>query len=166
MNLTSDQRQFLLFFAYNVIPLIKYNSSARNACRNTYSMYARRGQAVDGARKAIEDLCGECEFSDETIKPFIKAIVAHFQGGKHVRKKLTKEEQDALLIACGMKCQHCGKLLTDINFDHILPFCLVFETIENNRQCLCPECNRAKAANIPTSNVKRNQVDEISRVPA
>lgn len=148
MTITNNQRQFLLFLASDVIPLIKYDDKVRNTCRNTYSKYAMGGHAIQGARQAIQDLCGVCDFPDETIKPFVKAIVAHFQGGKRARKRLTQEEQNELLIACGMKCQKCGKLLTDVNFDHILPFCLVFDTVEENRQCLCPECNKAKANTI------------------
>jgi 5-methylcytosine-specific restriction endonuclease McrA len=149
MLITNDQRQFLLLLANNFVPLMKRDVKLRNDLRSTYSEYSMKGRAIEGIRYVIRETCGECEFSNETIKPFIKAIVVHLQGYKPPREQMPQEEQDRLLIACGMKCQSCGKLLTDVNFDHILPYCLVFDTIKDNIQCLCPECNKAKGTTIP-----------------
>jgi 5-methylcytosine-specific restriction endonuclease McrA len=95
------------------------------------------------------ELCGICDYSDKVLRDFAPAVRIHLNQMPQSRKALTYEEKLELMNRCGLICPECGKPLLDINFDHILPFFLVYDTLDlANRQCLCPECNRDKGSAI------------------
>lgn len=55
-----------------------------------------------------------------------------------------------LLRMQGRKCAFCAKNLGEYHVDHMIPVALGGKTEDENLQLLCPECNRAKGAKLPS----------------
>ena len=70
----------------------------------------------------------------------------------NVRKPVSKEtkiklieQQNGLCAACG---EPFGKDLSKVHVDHIVPWKLVGDELDNNYQALCETCNECKSASI------------------
>lgn len=53
----------------------------------------------------------------------------------------------------GPHCQSCGKLIDitpdtpdPFELDHVVPLWMGGQDVDSNRQCLCPDCHKAKTA--------------------
>ena len=62
------------------------------------------------------------------------------------RRYFSTEEREALFIIAGGRCQICGCLLENNDFecDHIIPFSQGGPTDIINGQAVCLKCNRSK----------------------
>lgn len=74
---------------------------------------------------------------------------AHFKKNSH-RKSIPLSLKKILFDKQDGKCAVCGEALGDnwskIHVDHIIPWALVGDELENNYQDLCETCNECKSA--------------------
>lgn len=161
MKVTTDEQfDFIDFFDTYALPLLS-NSKIRNNAR--YEFYEAMGDNLLGVKRVMEFLELPCDFDNEAIEPFIDAIKNHLSGVRPSRETLPDQEKERLLEIATHRCNICKKPVKNIHaahFDHIIPFYLVFDTITNNRQCLCPECNRKKGNKIGRPN-RLNSIQSI-----
>ena len=78
-------------------------------------------------------------------------IEAYFKKGSK-RRTISKELKEELCKKQNWKCMVCGEDLdkngSKIHIDHIIPWSLVGDELENNYQALCETCNESKSASI------------------
>ena len=91
----------------------------------------------------------QIELSDDDAKKIASWIDA-YRRKKPTRKALSKEMREDLVKKQHGICPVCGENLgTDyskIHIDHIIPFILVGDELDNNYQALCNTCNECKNA--------------------
>lgn len=92
-----------------------------------------------------------CNFSSEeseTLLRWFKAWIS--KDGR--RKSFTLEEKLLLAKKQQMLCNICQKELrptsSDMHVDHIIPWQLVGDELEDNYQILCPDCNLEKSCRL------------------
>lgn len=82
----------------------------------------------------------------EIVRPWILANLRK----SNKRKPIPIELKQKLCREQNGKCRVCGESLginlTEIHVDHIIPFALVGDELENNYQALCSTCNLCKSA--------------------
>lgn len=70
----------------------------------------------------------------------------------NVRKRIPNTLVSQLIASQDGKCAICGEPLganmKAVHVDHIVPFALVGDELDNNYQCLCSTCNQSKSAHI------------------
>jgi hypothetical protein len=72
------------------------------------------------------------------------------------RKVITDDMKKTICSRQENTCNHCKKVLKEIQYDHIQPVSGGGLTTLENLQALCPECHREKSADEHTDFVKRN----------
>lgn len=146
---TDEQWQFVQFLDMYFLPRIN-NKDVRNKARLVFNRSI--GNKLLGVRNTMAFLDIPCDFDDETIEPFVESFYMHLKNGPKKREKLPDEEKKRLRNKCNNTCNRCGNELSEVHYDHIIPFRLGFDTIPNNRQCLCPKCNYEKGNTIGRPN--------------
>lgn len=90
------------------------------------------------------------ELSNEEASELSKWFLANFKKTS-TRKKIPDDVRKQLILKQNNKCIACGETLGDISkahVDHIIPWVLVGDELENNYQVLCDKCNECKSASI------------------
>lgn len=147
ISFTNEQYNLLLTFARHVVPSLQ-RKATRKVMRDEFYLAAAKGETRRASVEIVKMLSG-IEYSEEAIVPFIAALERHLNGNNK-RKKLSNEEKKIILKQYGFKCPVCGKTLTIADFDHIIPFYIVFDTMGlENIQCMCKECHQQKGVLVP-----------------
>lgn len=93
----------------------------------------------------------EFEIGKEDAQKVSKWIDAYLKKGSK-RRTISKELKEELCKKQNWKCMVCGEDLdkdgSRIHVDHIIPWSLVGDELENNYQVLCETCNESKSASI------------------
>lgn len=148
-EVTEEHFRFAAYLLTDCLYYIRYDDIAREKAKKIYESHARRGRGIVGVREALISLCGYCEFNDDILTIFRQTVRDLLNQEDYTRAKLDDEDKNLLMKKFNMVCAQCGNPLTTVNFDHILPFFIVGETLElANRQCLCDKCNRLKSSHI------------------
>ncbi|SQC06499.1 HNH endonuclease [Clostridium perfringens] len=86
---------------------------------------------------------------EKEYKFLIKLIIAYLRK-KEKRQKYDKEEKKRLLFEQENKCNICKREINNKNshVDHIIPFKMVGDELDENLQLLCEECNLNKSGSI------------------
>ena len=89
------------------------------------------------------------ELTAQDSQLMLQWIKAHFNK-QDKRKAISAETKQRLCALQKGKCAVCGEDLEDdlskIHVDHIVPWTLVGDELDNNYQCLCSTCNESKSA--------------------
>lgn len=89
------------------------------------------------------------DMSEEDTHTMFQWLNAHFNKQPN-RKPISSDIKDQLFRLQNGKCAVCGEdlgeNLSKIHVDHIIPWALVGDELENNYQCLCQTCNECKSA--------------------
>ncbi len=89
------------------------------------------------------------DLSKEDAHTMFQWINAHFNK-QPKRKIISLDFKEKLYRLQNGKCAVCGEDLGEdlskIQVDHIIPWVLVGDELENNYQCLCQTCNECKSA--------------------
>ena len=100
--------------------------------------------------KAIIKKEVEVELTNEEAQKMEKWFIAN--ENKKPRKHISEAEKYRLLKEQNYKCNICGADLSNsakkIHVDHIIPYELVGDELEDNLQCLCETCNECKNSKI------------------
>lgn len=92
-----------------------------------------------------------CRLSGEEASTMGTWLIAHFRK-KAKRKLLTLELKEELYKKQNGICLCCGEQLGDnmskIHIDHVIPWTLVGDELENNYQDLCETCNECKNSRV------------------
>lgn len=74
---------------------------------------------------------------------------------KHVRKPVTYEELLRLLINAPLECAHCHKAPPQVklHIDHVFPASRGGDSIFENLQFLCQDCNLRKSDKLPITSL-------------
>lgn len=94
--------------------------------------------------------CGYALDSDEN--DFMSTLFDAYRRKKSVRKTIPIEVKKRLCQEQGGICPSCGQQLgadwSKIHVDHIIPWVLVGDELQNNYQALCETCNECKNSKI------------------
>ena len=85
------------------------------------------------------------DFNEEELNTLTNWIFAYFRKST-IRKKITNDEKEILLVKQRYKCFYCKKniLTSNLEVDHKVPFSLVGDELDNNLVATCFCCNREK----------------------
>jgi len=83
------------------------------------------------------------------ITEVLHKLQAQIRVAQNLERVFTQRQRTELLIRSGGKCQSCGDAVNIDTFeaDHIIPYSKGGETVVENGQCLCRNCNRTKSNN-------------------
>ena len=102
-------------------------------------------------KQLVNNICN-CEILEEDLVK-INTWLKAFYSKQDKRKSIENYIKRDLLIKQNYSCAICHKKLSndEIRLDHIIPFDLVGDELENNYQILCTDCNLAKSDHIAQS---------------
>lgn len=85
----------------------------------------------------------------ELQRNYIRLMVRAYLRKEEWRKPFTDGHRKQLVRQQNGKCNYCGENIeySSCHIDHIVPFRLVGDELEENYQALCQKCNQSKADN-------------------
>ena len=109
-----------------------------------------RNKSIKATNMVVSRVC-HCSFLSEDYKWLNKCLVAFFK--KTNRKALNIEKKEDILKKQSYKCAICNKQinLENAEIDHIIPFDIVGDELDDNYQALCSNCNRRKSDTLSIS---------------
>lgn len=87
---------------------------------------------------------------EEDDYKYIYTLIMAYLRKKDIRKRYNEDDKSRLLIKQNYKCDicHCKINLKDSHVDHIIPFKMVGDELNDNYQLLCEQCNFNKSASL------------------
>lgn len=120
------------------------SNQSRQRLRNILSRATDKENAIKSLLQNEQNI----HLSDIEVKRMQMLIEAYLRKSKY-RKSISKDTKLFLLNRQENKCCFCGaKIDMSAHADHIVPFKLVGDELENNLQMLCEHCNESKNASI------------------
>lgn len=120
------------------------NAEAKRRIRNILSRSTDKRAAVSAIflyEMKVSLTEGECNR--------MLLLVEAFLSKNQYRKYITKTEKMEMLNRQNYRCRFCKREIDlSAHADHIIPFKLVGDELENNLQMLCERCNKAKKESI------------------
>lgn len=112
------------------------------------SRFHKTDDHVKLTEKIILKYTGSIVSKDES-KIILKWLIAYFRKGD-VRKSYNKDLKQGILLEQDNRCKICGRetSICDSELDHVIPWVLVGDELEDNLQVLCNTCNERKGKNI------------------
>lgn len=110
-------------------------------------IYRKRLDQILSTKLILKEIT-HCSLPKEDLIWLNKCLQAHFK--KKDRRKSLKQIGIDLWLNGQKNCKICGKHLNvnEINVDHVIPWDIVGDELENNYQILCEHCNKSKGAHI------------------
>ena len=109
----------------------------------------RQTKDFNGAVRTIYLKEFDYELDSEELDLMAKWMNA-YRKKQQVRKAISKDLKKALCEKQGNRCAICNQLLSEIDsqihVDHIVPWVLVGDELEDNYQALCETCNACKSS--------------------
>ena len=141
------KKALLLNMFKKIVVRMNKDNSFRNHIRTLFSQSTNKELTV----KAI--MCNNLNFNleDDDCKLMLQWFDANFKKSNR-RRSIPNELKENLYIKQKGLCAVCGEPLGEemknVHVDHIIPWMLVGDELNNNYQCLCATCNECKSANI------------------
>ena len=149
--ITERQKDFLFTLAYEIVH--KFNRLNKKGDKTAQKLFDNAASPAgcslaDGSIAAIKYVTG-IEYERETVEPFAEAIQMHVFGDFPSKHFISAAEKKFLLKKYGLVCPDCGTIMTKATVDHIIPYCVVLDTLgKKNIRFTCPHCNLDKSSRI------------------
>ena len=141
------KKALLLNMFKKIVVRMNKDDLFRNHIRKLFSQSTDKELTVNAIIR--NNLNVDLEYDD--CKLMLQWFDANFKKNNS-RKRITDEVKEKLYKKQKGICAVCGEPLGEemkyVHVDHIIPWMLVGDELENNYQCLCPTCNECKSANI------------------
>lgn len=144
---TEYKKALLLNMFKKIVVRMNKDNSFRNQIKTLFIQSANKEQTV----KAIMRNNLNFDLEDDDCKLMLQWFDANFKKSNR-RSPYPKDLKENLYKKQKGLCAVCGEPLGDdmkyVHVDHIIPWMLVGDELNNNYQCLCATCNECKSANI------------------
>lgn len=104
--------------------------------------------STEATKKVVKSACGYT-LSETDIIWLAKCFRAFFEK-RNTRAASSLDEKKELLSKQNNRCAICRKelSLSDLHVDHIIPWDYVGDSLPNNKQALCSDCNLKKSNHV------------------